>query len=87
LLHAEKSEPVAFAKVPYAEFEVRNEGQKQNIIAISKLFSFLFDSNDVSATKAFEKISVRGDGSNNFGGLGRSPNALAIFLVFEHILV
>jgi len=30
---AGKSELVAFAKVPCAEFEVRNERQKQNIIA------------------------------------------------------
>jgi len=67
LLHGEKSEPVAFAKVPaqYVEFTVRNEEQKQNIIAISKLFLFLFNSNDVSATKTFEKISATGDGCNN----------------------
>jgi len=43
LLHAEKSEPLAFARVPCTEFKVRNEEQKQNIIAISKLFTFLFD--------------------------------------------
>jgi len=52
---------VVFARVPYAEFEVRNEGQKQNIIAISKFFLFLFGSNDVSSTKAFEKITVTAD--------------------------
>jgi len=44
LFHAEKSEPVAFARVPCAELKVRNVGQKQNIIAISKLFLYLFDS-------------------------------------------
>jgi len=70
LLHAEKSEPVAFTRVPCAEFKVRNEGQKQNIIVISKLFSFLFDSNDVSATKAFEKISVTGDEKTTRGSGG-----------------
>jgi len=32
---------MAFARVPCAKFEVRNEGQKQNIIAISKFFLFL----------------------------------------------
>jgi len=38
-----------------AEFEVRNERQKQNIIAtgISKFFLFLLNSNDVSAANAF----------------------------------
>jgi len=48
---AEKSEPVEF--ITCAEFEVRNEGQKQNIIAtgISKFFLLLLDSNDVSAGK------------------------------------
>jgi len=55
LLHAEKYDLMAFARVPCAEFKVRNKWQKQNIIAISKLFSFLFDSKDVSAAKAFEK--------------------------------
>jgi len=42
--------------------------EKQNIIAIFKFFLFLFDSNDVSATNAFDKITVTGDGSNNTGG-------------------
>jgi len=47
--------------------------EKQNIIDIFKFFSFLFDSNDVSATNAFEKITVTSDGSNNSGVWGRSP--------------
>jgi len=50
----------------------RNDVQQQNIVAICKLFSFLFDSNDVSTTIAFEKISVTGDGSNNSGIWGQS---------------
>jgi len=62
-----------FARVPYAEFEERNEGQKQNIIAISKFFLFLFDGDDVSATNAFEKITVTSDRNNNSRASGRSP--------------
>jgi len=57
------------------EFEVRNEWQKQNIIAISKLFLFRFESNDVSATNTFEKVTVTGDESNNFGFGGGAPEA------------
>jgi len=67
---------VAFASVTCAEFEVRNEWQKQNIIVISKFFLFLFDSNDVSATNAFEKVTVTGDESNNSGVWRRSPQPL-----------
>jgi len=36
-------------------------------------FLVLFDSSDVSATKAFEKIIVTGDRSNNLGVWGQSP--------------
>jgi len=50
--------------------------EKHNIIDISKLFLFLFDSNDVSATNAFEKITVTDDGSNNSGVWGRIPQPL-----------
>jgi len=39
------------------------------------LNSFLFDSNDVSATKVFKKITVTGGGGNNSGGLGVDPTA------------
>jgi len=70
---------------------------KQNIITISKFFMFLFDSNDVSATSAFKKITVTSDRSNNSGGLGaepptaggqrgfggEAPNAAAIFQFFS----
>jgi len=76
---------VVFARVPCAEFEVRIEGQKQNIIAISKFFLFLFYSTDVRTTNAFEKITVTGNRSNNWGvwrltGVGGgAPNAAAIF--------
>jgi len=59
---------------PAQIFKIGNEGQNQNIVAIYKLLSFLFDSNEVSSTKAFEKISVTGDGSNNLGGLGAEAN-------------
>jgi len=34
---AEKSEPVVFSRVLRAEFEVRNEGQRQNIVAIFQI--------------------------------------------------
>jgi len=87
---------VVFARVPCEEFKVRNEGQKQNIIAISKFFLFLFDSNDVNATNAFEKINVTGDRSNNSGvwewsrqppeanGVwSGTPNTAAIFQIFS----
>jgi len=37
LLHAEKSKPVAFTRVPCAEFKVRYGVQNQDNIAISKL--------------------------------------------------
>jgi len=47
--------------------------KKQNIITISKFFLFLFDSNDVNATSFLSKITVTGDGSNNSGVWGRSP--------------
>jgi len=47
--------------------------EKQNTIAISKFFLFLFDSNVVSATNAFENITVTGDGSNNSGVWEQSP--------------
>jgi len=67
--------PVAFARVLCAEFEVRNEWQKHNIIAISKLFLFHFDSNDVSTANAFEKITVTGDESNNSGQSPQPPEA------------
>jgi len=60
---------------PCAEFEVKNEGQKQNIIAIFTFFLFLFDSNDVSATNAFEKVTVAGDGGNNSGVWGHIPQS------------
>jgi len=54
-----------FARAPCAEFKVRNEGQKQNIIVISKFFLFFFDSDDVSATNAFEKVTVTSDGNKS----------------------
>jgi len=53
--------------VPCAEFKVGNEGQKQNIIAISKFFFSFLTLMTFSATKAFEKIGVTGDGNNNSG--------------------
>jgi len=64
-----------FARVTCAraEFEVRNEGQKQNIIDIYKFFLFLFDNKDVSATNAFEKIAVTGDKIDNSEVWGRNP--------------
>jgi len=52
---------------------VRNEWQKQNVVDISKFVLFLFDSNDVSTTNVFKKITVTGDGSNNSRVWGRSP--------------
>jgi len=69
---------------------------KANIADISKLFLFLFKSNDVDATNVFKKISVTGNVSNNSGGLeaeppaagdkrgfgGGAPNAAAIFQFF-----
>jgi len=86
---------VALARIACAEFEVKNEGQKQNIIAISKSFLFLVDSNDISATNVLEKITATGDGSNNSGsgdgapsppeangGLGAEPPTLGRFSSF-----
>jgi len=74
-----------FARLPCAEFEVRNEGQKHNIIVISKFFLFLFDSNYVNA-KLFSEVTVTDDGGNNSGvqrGVGGgTSNAVAIFPVF-----
>jgi len=73
------------------EFEVRNEGQKQNIIAtgISKFFLFLLDSNDVSLQTPSSKVTVTDDEGNNSGvwrpspqppeanrGLGAEPSTL-----------
>jgi len=60
---------VTFAKVPYPAQNLKKKEmrEKQNTIIISKLFLFLFDSNDVSASNAFEQITVTGDGSNNSG--------------------
>jgi len=55
---------------------------KRSIVDISKLFLFPLDSNDVSATNVFKKITVTGDESNNSGGWGLSPNAAAIFQFF-----
>jgi len=65
---------MTFGRVPCAESEVRNEWQKQNTIAISMSFLFLFDSNDISATNAFEKITVTGDKSNNSGSGSGIPS-------------
>jgi len=86
---------VAFARVHCKEFEVRNEWQKQNIIAISMFFLFLLNSYGISAANALEKITVTGDGSNNSGvwvrslqppeanGVwGRSPQRWGDFPVF-----
>jgi len=42
MLHAEKSEPVAFSRVPCAEFKVRNEGQSRILLLFLSYFrSFL----------------------------------------------
>jgi len=46
------------------------------------LSSFVFDSNDVSVTNAFEKVTVTGDGGNNSGVLGaklQSPEANGVW--------
>jgi len=61
--------------VPCVEFEVRNEGQRQNIIAtgISMFLWFLLDSNDVSAAKACLKVTVTDAGDNNSEIWGQSP--------------
>jgi len=69
---AEKFEPVAFARVPAQSLkeEVR---EKQTLLLFLKFFLLFFDSNKVSATNSFEKITVTGDGSNNSGVCGRSP--------------
>jgi len=90
--------PLGPAGYPSAEFEVRNEWQKQNVSDISKFFLFLFDSNDVSATNVFKKITVAGDGTmgvttQEFGGgassrrrptgvCGRSPQRCSDFSVY-----
>jgi len=47
-------------------------GKSSNIIAIFKIILFIFDSNEVNAVNAFEKLTVTGDGSNNSGVWGRS---------------
>jgi len=58
-----------------AEFEVRNERQKHNVIAIFKFFLILSTvTNDVNATNAFEKKSITGDGSNHSRSRGGAPS-------------
>jgi len=36
---------------------------------------FLFDGNDISAVNAFEKVTVTGDGTNNWGSGTEPPTA------------
>jgi len=75
------------------------EGQKQNIIAISKLFLFLFDSNDVLGYKSPRKHKCNRWWEEQLGGLWAPPpaaggqrgfgggalNTAAIFLLFQKI--
>jgi len=62
---------------------MRAEGQKQNIIAISKFLLFLFDCNDISAVNALEKVTVTSNRRNNSGDWERIPNPAVISPVFS----
>jgi len=79
---AEKSEPVVFARVPCVEFEVRNEGQNQNKITFFKVFLFFSTAVTLALQTPSSKVTVTGDGGNNRGGWGRSPQRYGDFSIF-----